>query len=289
MAKLTWDDTGNRLFETGVDHGVLYLPNGGIYDNGVAWNGLATVTETPSGAEANAVYADNIKYLNLMSIEQFGGTIEAYYYPDEFIQFDGGAELSGGVRINQQSRPPFGLSYRTRIGNDVDGDDHGYKIHLVYGAQASPSERAYASVNDTPAATTMSWTFSTTPVPVTGHKPTSLLTIDSTKVLASDLAALEDILYGTSGVAPRLPLPDEVVSLFAGSAQSVTPGVPTFDSATDTITIPTTANVIYYINGEVVTGSVVLAAGETEVVEAEPAPGYYFPEGVDNDWAFTGV
>lgn len=287
MARILWDQTGEREFETGVDQGVLYTPVGGVYENGVAWNGLSTVTETPSGAESNAVYADNRKYLNLLSVEQFGGTIEAYTYPDEFIQFDGGVETAPGVRINQQSRPPFGLSYRTKKGNDVDGDDYGYILHLVYGAQASPSERAYASVNDSPAAIAFSWTFSTTPVPVTGQKPTSLLTVDSTKVDAADLAALEDILYGTSGVAPRLPLPDEVIALFSGSAQTVSPTAPTFSG--DVITIPGDANVIYTIDGEAVTGTVNVAPGDTVVVVAEPAPGYYFPEGTDDDWAFTGV
>lgn len=287
MAKLTWDDTGSRTYETGVDHGVLYIPTNGIYDNGVAWNGLTTVTETPSGAEATALYADNMKYLNLMSVEQFGGTIEAYTYPEEFVQFDGGVTLAGGVRIGQQSRPQFGLCYRTLIGNDTEQDGYGYKLHLVYGAQASPSERAYATVNDTPAAISFSWAFSTTPVSVTDHKPTSLVTIDSTKVNPADLAALELILYGSAGVDPRLPSPDEVVALFAGSATAVTPGVPTYDAGTHTITIPSTSNVVYYIDGEVVTGAVVLTAGQTVVVEAQPAPGYYFPEGTDNDWAFS--
>lgn len=289
MSKLTWDDTGKRTFETGVDHGVLYMPTNGLYNNGVAWNGLTAVTETPSGAEATALYADNIKYLNLISVEQLGGTIEAYTYPDEFVQFDGGVTLSGGVRIGQQSRPQFGLCYRTLLGNDTEDTDYGYKLHLLYGAQASPSERAYATVNDTPAAITFSWTFSTTPVSVGGHKPTSLVTIDSTKVDAADLAALELILYGSEGVDPRLPMPDEVIALFAGSAAAVTPQVPTFDQGTDTITIPAQANVIYYIDGEVVTGAVVLTPGQTVIVEAQPAPGYYFPAGVDNDWAFTAA
>lgn len=285
--KLTWDDTGKRTFETGVDHGVLYIPQNGVYSNGVAWNGLSTVTETPSGADSNAVYADNIKYLNLISVEQLGGTIAAYTYPEEFVQFDGGVILSGGVRIGQQARPQFGMSYRTLLGNDTEGDDYGYKLHLLYGAQASPSERAYASVNDTPAAIEFSWSFTTTPVSVSGHKPTSLVTIDSTQVNAADLAALETILYGSSGVNPRLPLPDEVVTLFSGSATTVTPASPSF--AGDVITIPTTANVNYTIDGEVVTGTVPVDVGETVVVVAYPAPGFYFPEGVDNDWSYTGV
>jgi hypothetical protein len=287
MSKITWDGTGNREYETGVDHGVLYIPQGGTYSNGVAWNGLSTVTETPSGAESNPVYADNIKYLNLLSVEEFGGTIEAYTYPDEFTQFDGGVVLSGGVRIGQQNRPPFGLSYRTKLGNDVEGDDYGYKLHLVYGAQASPSERAYASVNDSPEAMSFSWEFSTTPVPVSGHKPTSLVTIDSTKVDAADLAALETILYGSSGVNPRLPLPDEVVALFAGTATAASPTTPTF--ANNNITIPTDTDSVYYIDGEPVSGTVPVAPGDSVVVVAQPAAGFYYDEGVDNDWSFTGV
>lgn len=287
MSKLNWDGTGNREYETGVDHGVLYIPQGSTYSNGVAWNGLSTVTETPSGAESNPVYADNIKYLNLLSVEEFGGTIEAYTFPDEFIQFDGGVVINGGVQIGQQNRKPFGLSYRTRVGNDVEGDDFGYKLHLVYGAQASPSERAYASVNDSPEAIAFSWEFSTTPVPVTGFKPTSLVTIDSTKVDAGDLAALELILYGSTGVDPRLPLPDEVFALFEGTAQTASPTVPTFTG--NTITIPVDADTRYFVDGEEVTGTVNVAPGDTVVVTAQPASGFYFPEGTDDDWAFTGV
>lgn len=287
MPKITWDENGARRFETGVDRGVLYVPQGSSYSTGVAWNGLSTVTETPSGAESNPVYADNRKYLNLLSVEQFGGTIEAYTYPDEFVQFDGGVVLSGGVRIGQQNRPPFGLSYRTRIGNDVEGDDFGYKLHLVYGAQASPSERAYASVNDSPEAIAFSWEFSTTPVPVTDHKPTSLVTIDSTKVSAADLAALEVILYGSEGVSPRLPLPDEVIALFAGTASAVYPVAPTF--ANNTVTVPTSTSTEYLVDGELVSGAVPVAPGERVVVRAEPANGYYFPDGADDDWSFTGV
>ena len=217
MAKITWDDTGKRLYETGTDHGVLYLlGEEGTYDTGVAWNGLTAVNESPSGAEATALYADNIKYLSLMSAEEFGGTIEAYTYPDEFNQCDGNAEPEPGVTIGQQDRAIFGLSYRTLIGNDVDGQGHGYKLHLVYGAQASPSEKAYATVNDSPEAVTFSWEFTTTPVNVTGYKPTASLVIDSTKVDPTDLQTLETALYGSdpSGT-PKLPLPDEVIAMFA--------------------------------------------------------------------------
>lgn len=217
MAKITWDDTGKRLYETGTDHGVLYLlGEGGTYDTGVAWNGLTAVNESPSGAEATALYADNIKYLSLMSAEEFGGTIEAYTYPDEFNQCDGNAEPQEGVIIGQQDRAIFGLSYRTLIGNDVDGQSHGYKIHLVYGAQASPSEKAYATVNDSPEAVTFSWEFTTTPVNVTGFKPTASLVIDSTKVDPTDLQTLETALYGSNpSGTPKLPLPDEVIAMFA--------------------------------------------------------------------------
>lgn len=217
MAKITWDDTGKRLYETGTDHGVLYLlGEGGTYDTGVAWNGLTAVNESPSGAEATALYADNIKYLSLMSAEEFGGTIEAYTYPDEFNQCDGNAEPQEGVIIGQQDRAIFGLSYRTLIGNDVDGQSHGYKIHLVYGAQASPSEKAYATVNDSPEAVTFSWEFTTTPVNVTGFKPTASLVIDSTKVDPTDLQTLETALYGNdSSGTPKLPLPNEVIAMFA--------------------------------------------------------------------------
>lgn len=221
--KVEWDLTGERVYETGVDHGVLYMPTAGAYDNGVAWNGLTAVTETPSGAEASPVYADNMKYLNLVSIEEFGGTIEAVTYPDEFMQFDGGAIVAGGIILGQQNRPKFGLSYRTRVGNDVELDAYGYKLHLVYGAQAAPSERAYTTVNDTPEAIPLSWAFTTTAVPVTDFKPTALITIDSTKVLPSELSALELILYGATSVNPKLPLPDAVIALFPNSGTPVTP------------------------------------------------------------------
>ena len=214
MSKLVWDNVGERLYETGVKQGVLYpMSATGTYDLGVAWNGLTAVTESPSGAEATPLYADDIKYLNLMSNEEFGGTIEAYMYPDEFMECDGSASLTAGVSIGQQPRKTFGLCYRTTLGNDVASNDYGYKLHLVYGALASPSEKAYATINDSPEAITFSWEFSTTPVNVTGHKPTASLTIDSTKVDETKLAALEAILYGTDDVEPRLPLPDEIATL----------------------------------------------------------------------------
>ena len=215
MSKIVWDQTGERLYETGVNHGVLYIPASGVYSKGVAWNGLTAVTESPSGAEATALYADDIKYLNLMSAEEFACTIEAYTYPDEFAECDGSASLVAGVSIGQQPRKTFGLCYRTTVGNDVDGNAHGYKLHMVYGCLASPSEKAYSTINDSPEANTFSWEVSTTPVNVTGHKPTALLTIDSTKADPTKLAALEDILYGKDQVEPRLPLPDEIATLMA--------------------------------------------------------------------------
>lgn len=220
MAKLVWDKTGDRLYETGVKNGVLYIPTSGVYSKGVAWNGLTAVTESPSGAEATALYADDTKYLSLMSTEEFGATIEAYTYPDEFAACDGSAELADGVMIGQQKRSTFGLCYKTTIGNDTEGNDHGYKLHIIYGALAKPSERAYASINDSPEAITFSWEITTTPVNVTGAKPTASLVIDSTKADPSKLAALEDILYGKDGEPgnePRLPLPDEIKTLMTAA------------------------------------------------------------------------
>lgn len=218
MTALLWDQVGERLYETGVDRGVLYIPTSGVYSAGYAWNGLTAVTESPSGAEPTPIYADNIKYLNLISVEEFSGTIEAYTYPDEFGQCDGSISPEVGVTIGQQNRRMFGLSYRTLLGNDVDAHDHGYKLHLVYGAMAAPTDKAYNTVNDTPDAITFSWSFTTTPVAVTGNKPTATLTIDSTKVAALDLAELETILYGANtptATVARLPLPDEVIEIFA--------------------------------------------------------------------------
>lgn len=212
--KLVWDKTGERYYETGVNQGVLYVQDAsGAYPTGVAWNGLTAVTESPSGAEANPLYADNIKYLNLMSVEEFGATVEAYTYPDEFAECDGSVALAEGITIGQQKRKAFGLSYKTLLGNDVDGSDHGYKLHLIYGAMAAPSEKAYATVNDSPEAITFSWELTTTPVAVTGFKPTAHLEIDSTKVTPENLAKIEAALYGTESEEARLPLPDEIVEL----------------------------------------------------------------------------
>ena len=215
MARLVWDKTGERFYETGVRQGVLYPMVDGAYPKGVAWNGLTAVTESPSGAESTALYADDIKYLNLRSTEEFGATIEAYTYPKEFEECDGSAELAVGVTIGQQPRKSFGLSYRTALGNDVEDENHGYKLRLIYGATASPSEKAYATISDSPEAITFSWEVTTVPVNVEGFKPTALLTIDSTKVDPAKLTALEDILYGKAETEARLPLPDEIATLMA--------------------------------------------------------------------------
>ena len=225
--KLVWDKTGEHYYETGVKNGVLYpMSTSGTYPKGVAWNGLTAITESPSGAEATALYADDIKYLNLMSNEEFGATVEAYTYPDEFAECDGSASLTEGVYIGQQARKTFGLCYRTTLGNDSKGNDYGYKLHIIYGAMASPSEKAYSTINDSPDAITFSWELSTTPVAVANFKPTASLTIDSTKVDPQKLATLEEILYGKDGsgedhstgaVDPRLPLPDEIANIMKGS------------------------------------------------------------------------
>lgn len=218
MAKLVWDETSKRYYETGVSKCVLYPQNeSGAYPKGVAWNGVTAVTESPSGAEATSLYADDIKYLNLYSAEEFGATIEAYTYPDEFEACDGSAEIAPGVVIGQQKRQPFGLCYRTVLGNDVASNDYGYKLHLIYGGMAAPTEKGYASVNDSPEAITFSWEVTTTPVAVEGFKPTASLTIDSTKVNAEKLAALEAILYGSVSEEARLPLPNEVATLLKQS------------------------------------------------------------------------
>lgn len=211
MAKLTWDATGEHLYETGVRKGVLYVQNAnGTYGNGVAWNGITAVTESPSGAEATAIYADDIKYLNLYSVEEFGATIEAYTYPDEFAECDGSSSPVAGMSIGQQSRKSFGFCYRTAVGNDVAAEDYGYKIHILYGCKASPSEKSYQTINDSPEAITFSWEITTTPVEVTDYKPTACVIIDSTKCNATKLAALEDILYGSASENATLPLPDAI-------------------------------------------------------------------------------
>ena len=291
MTALVWDQSGERLYETGVDHGVLYIPNAGVYDTGFAWNGLTTVTESPSGAEPTPLYADNIKYLNLISMEQFGGTIEAYTYPDEFAQCDGTAEPNPGIAVGQQTRKAFGLSYRTKLGNDEMSVDYGYKLHLIYAATAAPSEKAYATINDTPEAITFSWAFSTTAVSVNGLKPTALLTIDSSKVVPANLASLEEALYGTAGTSPRLPLPDEVIGMFAGAQTAVTPEAPTFVPTTGIITIPSVTGVVYRRadTNAVVVGTTTIAGGvgASLVIRATPAATYRFAVNSDDDWSFV--
>jgi hypothetical protein len=288
VAQLLWDQTGERVFETGVDHGVLFIPDSnGAYSTGVAWNGLVTVTESPSGAESNKQYADNQVYLNLISAEEFGATIEAFTYPDAFAQCDGTATPSPGVFVGQQSRRSFGLVYRTRVGNDVEGTDAGYKLHLIYGATAAPSERAFGTINDSPEAITFSWDLTTSPVQVTGFKPTASLTLDSTKVDAGALSNLEDLLFGTVGEDPRLPLPDEVLALFTGTVTTVTPVAPTYDAGTHTITIPTVTGVRYTINGQTVTGNRVIT--QDTVVNAHPTAGNRFPDVTDDDWFYDYV
>lgn len=294
MSQLIWDATGERFYETGVDHAVLYIPNNsGVYNDGFAWNGMTALTESPSGAESNPVYADNIKYLDLQSVEEFGGTIEAMTYPDEWGQCDGTAEPVPGVKMSLQTRKTFGLSYRTILGNDVQKNDFGYKLHLVWGALVAPSEKAYATVNDSPETVAFSWEFTTTPVPVgtidsVEYKPTAMMTIDSTKVDPDSLAALEELLYGTVSTDPSLPLPAAIVAMFAGTVTTVTPVAPTYDTTPDEITIPVVTGVVYKIAGEVVTGDVVITASTG--VSAVPASTLYrFPPEAQTYWFFTFV
>lgn len=290
MAVLTWDQVGERLYETGVDHGVLYIPNGsGIYDVGVAWNGLVSVTESPTGAEATPTYADNIKYLNLVSAEEFGATIEAYTYPEEFGQCDGTAAPAVGVLLGQQGRKTFGLAYRTRLGNDLEGVAFGYKLHLIYGALAAPSEKAYSTINDSPEAITFSWEVATTPVLVSNYEPTSVIVIDSTEVEPADLANLEEILYGDVGVDPRLPLPAEVISLFAGSITVVRltgANAPSYNAGTHVVTLPTVTGVDWLINGAAATPGAqpAMTVGQTSLVTAV-AEDTYMIDG-DDDWVY---
>lgn len=294
MSRLQWDAIGERYFETGVSNGVLYPADAtGDYSKGYAWNGLTGVTASPSGAESNKQYADNIQYLNLISAEEFGGTIEAFTSPREFDQCDGSASPAPGILVGQQSRRSFGLSYQTLVGNDTDGQDHAYKIHVVYGAQASPSERAYATVNDSPEAITLSWEFQTTPVAiypeieVNGRalRPTATLTFDSRDFSTGKMNELKDVLWGTQSTDPRLPSPYELITMMTVELDEVTPDTPTFDSGTGEITIPTTTGVVYRVDGRVVEGEY-LAAGPT-LVSAYPGPGYKFPSVVQTHWVFT--
>jgi len=284
VTRAQWDLVGERKFETGVDHGMLYLPDGeGDYTTGVPWNGLTAVTESPTGGEANPQYADNIKYLNLYSYEEWAGTIEAFMSPPEFDQCDGFAEPEPGVVVGQQTRQSFGFSYRTRVGNDLQSIDYGYKLHLVYGATAAPSERANATVNDSPEAMTLSWEVMTVPVAWEDGTPTSTLVIDSTRVDPAALADLEDFLYGTVSTDPSLPSPDAVIALFAGTVTSVTPTASTYDAGTDLVTIPSVTGVYYKLNG-VTKAAGTHAITATSIVQAFPANGYKFPAVVDDRW-----
>lgn len=284
MTVLTWDTPGAKVFEAGVDKGVLYKRNAtGVYDTGFAWIGLTAVTESPSGAESSKSYADNKVYANITSAEDFSATLEAFTYPDAFMACDGTAELTPGVFIGQQNRETFGLAYRTKIGNDILGVDAGYKLHLIYGGMAAPSERAYSTINESTEPMPLSWSISTTAVDVPGKKPTASLTVDSTKVSADKLKQLEDILYGTVGANPRLPLPSEVASIVGTTLiETAQPVAPTYDAATDQITIPTVTGVEYFIGGVKKTGTVTITADT--IVTASPATGYKFPAVSDNDW-----
>lgn len=263
--RLEWDKSGERLYETGVRNGVLYVQVGGVYPSGVAWNGLVGVTESPSGAEPSPIYADDRKYLNLMSVEEFGATIEAYTYPEEFESCDGSASLVAGVTIGQQKRNSFGLAYRTVLGNDVDEQDYGYKLHLVYGALAAPSEKGYQTINDSPEAITFSWEVTTTPVEVTGKKPTASLVIDSTKVDAAKLAILENILFGSAGSEPRLPFPDEVATIFTEEAPSAL--TVTTVPADEATAVAVDANVVLTFNNKVASESVVVTSAAGAIVD----------------------
>ena len=292
MTALAWDQVGERLYETGVDHGVLYMPNeAGVYADGVAWNGLTAITESPSGAESTPLYADNIKYLNLISAEEFGATIEAFTYPDEFALYDGTASPQVGVSIGQQSRKNFGLSYRTQLGNDVEGADFGYKLHLIYGAIAAPSEKGYATINDAPEAISFSWDVTTTPVAVAGYKPTAQLVVDSTKVDVAALAALELLLYGSGGADPQLPLPGTVIALFAGTITEVsTSGAnsPTYVAGTHVVTLPAVVGITWKVNGvtKVAGAQPAMTIGQSSLVTAVPDDGYVVESGDVSAWNF---
>lgn len=292
MVKLAWDETGKKTYRTGVDRGVLYQVDAGEYVDGVSWSGLTAVTASPSGAESNKHYADNIVYANILSAEVFDATIEALTYPDEFEQNDGNSTPTPGVKISQQRRKPFGLCYRTLIGNDTEGTDYGYELNLVWGCQAAPSEKAANTINESPEPTAFSWALTTTPVSVgvvlgTEYKPTAKMTIDSTKTDPAKLAALEDMLYGTNLIDPSLPLPADVITMMATTLTTATPASPTYSSSTDLITIPNTTGVEYLIAGSVVpAGDYGPISANTEV-RARPATGYKFPVPTQTQWVFT--
>lgn len=290
MSPLQWGQVGQKTYETGLDRGVLFkIASDGTYGDGVAWNGLTTVTESPSGAESTKQYADNGVYANLQSAEEYGATIEAFTYPAEFAEHDGLAVPVAGVSVGQQTRKPFGFAYRTLKGNDIEGTDLGYKLHLVYGCQASPSEKTNSTVNDSPELTAFSWEVTTTPVQVTGLKPTASITIDSTEVDPGDLQALEDLLYGAAGDA-TMPLPDAVIALLEGTAVEVKTTTlanqPSYNSGTHVITIPSVTGLTWSINGvEVATGAQpALTSGQTALVTVTADSGYYITG--DDDWIF---
>lgn len=289
MSRIRWDRPGERYYETGVDRGVLYTANDfGGYNTGVPWNGLSSVNESPDGAEPNPIYADNMKYLNLMSAEEFKGTIEAYTYPNEWAECDGSVEMVPGVTIGQQDRRGFGLCYRTILGNDTLGNKYGYKIHIAYGGKAQPSEKANETVNDTPEANTFSWEFDTTPIEIEGFQPSALLIVDSTNVDATNLKALEDILYGTSSSEPRLPLPEEVADIIGFGVDKVTPVKPEYDSGSHELTIPTVVGFKYLVNDvETPAGVKELTVGQRVIVRAVPEAGYVVEEGYVTIWDFA--
>ncbi|NLD46403.1 MAG: Ig-like domain-containing protein [Clostridiaceae bacterium] len=265
MSKLVWHQVGKRLFETGVKKGVLYVQSDGLYPKGVVWNGLTAMKESPTGAEANPFYADDMKYLNLMSVEELEGTIEAYTYPDEFAECDGSVEIAPGVSVGQQIRKTFGLCYRTSIGNELEGADYGYKLHLVYGALASPSGKDYNTINDNPEAMPLSWDYTTTPVEVPGKKPTASIVIDSTKVDSLKLQALENILYGTENADARLPLPEEIAELFseeAPSALELSSIVP--DDEAEAIALD--ANIVLTFNNKIAKEAIVVTEDDGTIV-----------------------
>jgi hypothetical protein len=286
MTRLTWDNIGEKIFEAGVEQGVLYKQNAqGVYNTGFAWNGLSAVNESPSGAEANKQYANNKVYANITSAEEFSGSLEAFTYPAAFAECDGYAELTPGVSIGQQRRVPFGLSYKTKIGNDLAELDFGYKLHLIYGAKAAPSERNYTTINESPEAMALSWELTTEPVAVAGKRPTATLVIDSTKVSAAKLADLENVLYGTAGTDPRLPLPDEVATII-GTNLVVTalPTAPAYNNTTKVLTIPTITGVDYYVDGQKKANAATVTLTKNAMVTALPQSGYKFPDPSDDDW-----
>lgn len=292
MTKLAWDETGKKFYRTGVDHGVLYQAVNGEYVDGVAWNGLTTVTASPSGAESNKKYADNIVYLNLLSVEEFSATIEAFSYPDAFEQNDGSATPTPGVHVGQQRRKPFGFCYRNLLGNDESANDYGYELNLVWGCLAAPSEKANATVSDSPDPQALSWSLSTTPVNVgtvlgVEYKPTAKMTISSIGTDPAKLTALMDVLYGTSSSDAMLPLPADVITMMASALTSATPAAPTYDSGTDIITIPGTTGVVYTVNGIVAPAGAYGPITTNTEVRARPATGYKFPVPTQTQWVIT--